>query len=97
MNENLPCVFKNCPNPGERVISLTTGPLHYIEDKPIAPGSIVFAVCVNHVQEDIESLAVGWDPQRVSWDADADSVEASTLPEHPSRVGTEEIKPSSMP
>jgi hypothetical protein len=81
---NEACVFKSCPNPGDTKISLTTGPMHYIEDKEIAGGRMVFWVCAEHAHADLVNLATSWDGQRVTWEPDEPSTTPGVLSEHPS-------------
>ena len=78
------CVFKNCANEGETRLALTTGPMHYLEDRDAANGSMVFWVCSAHLTATVETLATSWDGQRVTWEADEADSQQTVLPEHPS-------------
>ena len=84
-NQNPPCVFKSCPNEGETKLSLTTGPMHYMEDKNVAGGRMVFWVCGDHLNATVENLATSWDGQRVTWDADEPATTPGVLSDHPQR------------
>ena len=85
-SQNPACVFKNCPNEGETKLALTTGPMHYLEDKDVAGGRMVFWVCNEHGSASIEALATSWDGQRVTWEADDPATTPSVLGDHPSTI-----------
>ena len=87
MNGHNPgCVFKSCPNAGETKLALTTGPMHYMEDKESAGGRMVFWVCPEHSHADVNTLATSWDGQRVAWEPDLVCMPVGMLSETPAIV-----------